>query len=317
MSKRENYSFKSSDDEKTTIHGVKWSPDEGSPKAVLQLVHGMIEYIERYDEFARFLSDKGFVVMGHDHIGHGDSVKDESDLGIFHTETPDKTLVEDMFSNYQIIKEQYPDIPYFILGHSMGSYLLREFLSLKSEELKGLSGAIIMGTGTVPDSSVNLALFIANTKIRFHGPDARSKMLATMSTGSGPYRKFDLTGADPTKSWLSKNVESVTKYYKDPKDTFLFSNNGWKILYNAIKYDNDLENVKKINKDLPIIFVSGQDDPVGDMGKGVETAFNSFKSAGIHDVQMKLYEKDRHELLQEVDREIIFNDLYNWMNERM
>ncbi len=317
MSKVENYSFKSSDDEQTTIHAVKWSPDEGKPVAVLQLVHGMIEYIERYDEFARFLADRGFIVMGHDHIGHGDSVKSESDWGVFHTKNPDVTLVEDMFTNYQIIKEQYPDIPYFILGHSMGSYLLREFLSMKAGELQDVNGAIIMGTGTVPDKTLKAALAIANIISVFHGPDYKSKFLANLSSGGASYKAYDCTGKDPEKSWLSKNVESVTKYYKDPKDTFLFSVNGWKILYNSCRYDNNMENVKKMNMEIPVLFVSGSEDPVGDLGEGVKLAYKSFLDAGVKDCTMHLYENDRHELLQETDREKIYSDLYDFMKERM
>lgn len=317
MSKVENYSFNSSDDEGTKIHAVKWSPDEGKPIAVLQLVHGMIEYIERYDEFARFLADKGFIVMGHDHIGHGDSVKGPEDFGVFHTKTPDETLVEDMYTNYHIIKEQYPDIPYFILGHSMGSYLLREFLSMKADKLMGVNAAIIMGTGTVPDKTLKAALSLSKLIITFHGPDYKSSFLAKLSMSGASYKAYDCTGQDPEKSWLSKNVESVKKYYKDPKDTFLFSVNGWRILYNSCKYDNAMENLKKMNMDIPILFVSGKEDPVGDLGEGVKIAYKSFLNAGVKDLEMQLYENDRHELLQETDREKIFNDLYEYMRERM
>ncbi|MCR4999759.1 MAG: lysophospholipase, partial [Lachnospiraceae bacterium] len=126
----ENYSFQSSDKDATKIHGVKWMPDNGEVKAVIQLNHGMIEYIERYAEFAEYLTQRGFVVMGHDHIGHGESVRNQEDWGIMRTDTPSDTLVEDMFTNYRIIRGQYPDKPFFILGHSMGSYLLRKFLSV-------------------------------------------------------------------------------------------------------------------------------------------------------------------------------------------
>lgn len=317
MSKIENYTFRSSDDEKTNIHAVKWSPDEGKPVAVLQLVHGMIEYIERYDEFARYLADRGFIVMGHDHIGHGASVKDESDFGIFHTKTPDVTLVEDMFTNYEIIKEQYPDIPYFILGHSMGSYLLREFLSMKADKLHEVNGAIIMGTGTVPDKTLKAANVISNIITAFHGLDYKSRFLANLSNGTAAYKDYDCTGKNPERSWLSKNVDSVTKYYKDPKDTFLFSVNGWRILFNSCKYDNSMENLKKMNMDIPVLFVSGSDDPVGDLGEGVKTAYESFLDAGVKDCHLHLYENDRHELLQETDRENVYNDLYNFMKERM
>ena len=165
---KEYYNFLSSDKEQTKIHGVKWMP-EGEPKAVIQLVHGMIEYIERYDEFAEFLNTKGFVVFGHDHIAHGESVKSHDDWGIMHTDTPSETMVEDMFSNYKLIKEQYPNLPYFILGHSMGSYLLRHMLILKTNDFKGVNGAIVMGTGTTPENMAKLGMTVLKVLKTFKG----------------------------------------------------------------------------------------------------------------------------------------------------
>ena len=312
---KEYYKFTSADDEGTSIHGVKWTP-EGEPKAVMQLNHGMIEYIERYDEFAEFLNKQGFVVFGHDHIGHGDSVKSESDWGVLHTSTPAETCVEDMFSNYKIAKEQYPDLPYFILGHSMGSYLLRMFLTLKAQEFKGVNGAIIMGTGTVEDGTANLGMNVLKLVSFFKGWDAKVGFVANMMYGA-PYKEFSTDGSVPEKSWLSTNVESVKKYYSDPKDTFAFSLNGYRLLVGASKFDNQTANIEKINKDLPILFVSGQDDPVGDLGPGVEKACQKFKDAGIKDVSMHLFPKMRHEILNEVDRQSVYEYIYEWIEKRM
>ena len=316
MALKENYTFKSTDERGTTIHAVKWTPENGDIKAAIQLNHGMIEYIERYSEFAEFLADRGFVVMGHDHIGHGESVETHDDWGIIHTGTPSDTLVEDMFTNYKIIKDQYPDVPFFIFGHSMGSYLLRKFLCTKAADLKGVNGAIICGTGTVPNSTLNSALAISGMIMAFKGLDYKSKFLANASFGK-PYKKYDMTGAHPENSWLSKNIESVTKYYKDPKDTFEFSVNGYRILYEACKYDNDPKNIALMNKDMPLLVVSGADDPVGDAGAGTTEAFNKYKEAGIRDVTLKLFPGDRHEILQETDRADVFAFLFDWMTQRM
>lgn len=317
MAKQENYTFQSADEQKTTIHAVKWLPESGEVKGVIQLVHGMIEYIERYSQFAEYLTERGFVVMGHDHIGHGDSVSSPDDWGIMHAAHPDQVMIEDMFTNYQIIKKQYPDVPYFILGHSMGSYMLREFLCEKADQFTGVNGAIIMGTGTVSPGTCNGGLFVLNLLKAFRGRDYKSASVANMMYDA-PYKGYSLDGSDPENSWLSKNVESVKKYYTDPKDTFLFSVNGYYGMVTAVKYDGNVKNIRKMNHDIPILFVSGADDPVGARSVGTQQAYEKFKEAGIKDVTIKLFDGDRHEILQETDRlEVVFPYIYDWMSSKM
>lgn len=313
---KEYYNFKSSDNDGTQIHGVKWTP-EGQPVAVMQLVHGMIEYIERYEEFAGFLNSKGFVVMGHDHIGHGDSVKSESDWGIMHTDTPSETCVEDIFQNYKIIKEQYPDIPYFILGHSMGSYLTRHLLTLKASEFSGVNGVIIMGTGTVEESACKAGMTVLKLIKTFKGWDSKAPKFVINLMYDKSYDGFSTDGSEPEKSWLSTNLESVKKYYSDPKDTFVFSLNGYRLLINSAGFSGRQENIDKINKDLPILFVSGEKDPVGGLGAGVTEAFNRYKKAGIRDVSMHLFPGDRHEILNEMDRATVMEYIYDWIGKHM
>ena len=315
MSRIENYTFRSHDDDNTAIHCTRWLPDSDKPKAVLQLVHGMVEYIERYSDFAEFLTRNGFVVAGHDHIGHGQSVKSHEDWGIMHTDAPDDVMVEDIYEHYLMIRDQYPDLPHFILGHSMGSYMVRKFLAAKSGDLHDLSGAIIMGTGTISDGMTSLALTIIGTAARFRGWNHRSPIVTSLMFGSS-YKKFDMTGEDPDNSWLSKNVANVKKYYADPKCTFMFSLNGYRGLVNAVRFDNQMSNIGLMNKDTPILFVSGADDPVGDFGKGVNIAYGMFKRAGMTDVHKKLYDNDRHEILNETDRHDVYKDLLKWMDAR-
>ena len=316
MAIKENYTFQSKDREGTVIHGVKWTPEQGEVKAVLQINHGMQEYIERYSEFAEYLTERGFVVFGHDHIGHGESVKSEADWGIMHTDTPSDTMVEDMFSNYKIAKEQYPTQPYFILGHSMGSYLLRKFLCVKAKDLQGINGAVIMGTGTEADGAIKAGMTVVKLIAAIKGWDYKSAFVANLMF-SAPYKKYDVTGQDKANSWLSRNVESVTKYYNDPKDTYAFSLNGYRVLLECTGFDNKMENIQKMQKDMPIFFVSGKEDPVGNLGAGVEMAYKKFRDAGIQDVSMKLYENDRHEILNELDRQDVYQDLYQWFTDRM
>lgn len=316
MAIKENYTFVSSDKENTTMHGVKWLPEQGEVKAVLQINHGMQEYIERYTEFAEYLTQQGFAVFGHDHIGHGESVKSESDWGIMHTDTPSDTMVEDMFTNFTIAKKQYPEVPFFILGHSMGSYLLRKFLVLKAKDLKGVNGAIIMGTGTEADLTIKGGMAVVKMLASMKGWDYKSKFVANLMF-SAPYKKFDVTGEDKANSWLSRNVESVTKYYNDPKDTYMFSLNGYRVLLECTAFDNKISNIQNMNLDIPVFFVSGKDDPVGNLGAGVELAYKKFQKAGVKDVSMKLYDKDRHEILNELDRQDVYEDLYHWFEKYM
>ncbi len=313
------YSFRSKDEVHTNIHGVKWRPDSGEAVATLQIVHGMQEHIERYDEFARYIADKGFAVFGHDHIGHGESVSDPGELGIMHTPYPDDTMIEDMFTNFGIIKKEYPDRPYFILGFSMGSYLLRKYLSVKASELSGINGAIIMGTGSEPDAAILAGRILCSIIRDVRGRDAKSPFIKGLVFGNSSYKQFDTTGTHPENSWLSKNVESVRKFM-DPeniKDGFEFSVNGYMILLRSTWFDNRMSNIAKINRDIPVLFVSGDQDPVGGLGKGVKKAYDKFVAAGIKDVSMKLYAGDRHEILNELDRDTVYADLYSWMRERM
>lgn len=308
------YQFASADGV-TQIHGVKWTP-EGQPVAVLQIVHGMVEYIERYRSFAEFLNSKGFVVVGHDHIGHGESVSSPEEWGIMHAKHPSDIMVEDIYANYKLTKQAYPSLPYFIMGHSMGSYMTRKCLSVKAKEMDGLAGAIIMGTGTEASGTINAGLAFINFLSFFRSDEYRSTMVRDM-TYSAPYKQYDCTGATPDNSWLTKDVETVKKYYSDPKCTYTFSLGAYRGLVESTKYDNDPANIAKMKKNLPVFFVSGACDPVGNMGKGVEAARDKFVAAGMQDVSLKLYDNDRHEILNETDREVVYEDLYAWMQKKM
>lgn len=310
--KKETFQFLSKDG-KTKVHAVKWIPENGQIRAVMQISHGMIEYIERYEEFACYLARHGFLVVGHDHLGHGASVSDESEWGYFAAKKPSETVVADIHQVTRIIQSQYPDCPYFILGHSMGSFLLRRYLTLHSEDV---SGAVICGTGSQPDIVTGFGMLVCRLIRLFRGGHYRSRFLTDVSFGK-PYEKFDKTGEEPSRSWLSKNEESVQAYYKDPRCTFVFTVNGYYGLFSTIRYVNQMKHIRKIRKNLPVFFIAGEEDPVGDFGEGVKKAYAQYRQAGIRDVKMKLYQNDRHEILQETDREQVFADIYQWCIKRM
>lgn len=316
MAVREEYYYESSDDQKTRIHAVKWTPEDGKIRGVLQICHGMQEYIDRYQEFAEFMTSQGFAVVGHDHIGHGQSVASREELGIMHTDHPAETMVEDIFKNFLINREQYANVPYFILGHSMGSYLLRMLLVLKAEELKGVNGAIIMGTGTEDDGTIKAGRMVVNMVGGLRGWDHKSRFIANLMF-SKPYKQYDVTGAHPENSWLSKNVENVKAYYANPLDNYMFSVNGYRVLLTATLFDNQAENIAKMNKDMPILFVSGDGDPVGNLGVGVREAYDRFVKSGIKDVSMHLFHGDRHEILNETDREQVRAYIMDWVEKHI
>lgn len=308
MTKEEVFSFPSADG-RTTVHAVRWTPEDGKYRAVLQITHGMVEYIERYRAFAEFLNDNGFLVVGHDHIGHGESVVSKDEWGFF-AEHPSDTVVADMHTLREITRKEHPGVPYFMLGHSMGSYMLRKYLAIHGE---GLTGAIIMGTGCIPDNTTKLAMFIAKLQAAFFGWHHRSKLLQKLSYDKY-YHQFDLTGKDASNSWLTKDEEIVKTYYADPKCTFVFTVNAYMGLFEAVLFDNQQENIEAVPKSLPLFFVSGAMDPVGGCGSGVKKVYNIFDVAGKEDITWKLYDNDRHEILNETDRDVVYHDILAWMN---
>ena len=306
-----NFLFLSSDG-RTTVHAVKWAPDNGKFDAILQITHGMIEFIERYESFADYLTSKGFLVVGHDHIGHGESVVDEKEWGYFGEPNPSDLLVSDMHTLRTMIQKEYPDVPYFMMGHSMGSYMLRKYLSLHNENL---NGAIIMGTGYIPKGTTNLAKTVAKCIAAFKGWHYRSKFVADTAFGK-PYKRYDLTGKNLSNSWLTKDEAIVKWYYEQPKCSFMFTLNGYMGLFEAVECACSPECVEKYPKNLPVFIVSGTDDPVGDMGEGVMKVYHMLKAADMEDVTYKLYENDRHEILNETDKENVYTDIFSWMNIR-
>jgi len=306
---KKDVSFLSADG-KTKIHTVMWLPDDSTPVAVIQLIHGMLEYIDRYEEFAQYMTENGFAVVGHDHLGHGDSVNSPDAYGyIADCADPANILVRDIHHVRCAAMKHFPKLPYFILGHSMGSYLLRMYLSQHGE---GLDGAIIMGTGQQPDFMTNFGLSLIKLKSKIKGDRTAAPEIRDLSYNAY-YKKFDLFGENPENSWLSKNVDDVISYYKDPKCTFIFSYNAYKALLSAVKYDNQPKNIDRIPKNLPLLLISGSDDPVGDCGKAVKAVYSRYVKAGITDITCNLIEGDRHEILREPDRADTFEYILDWI----
>ena len=295
-----------------TLKGKVYIPDT-EIKGLFHLVHGMTEYIGRYDEFLRFMAESGYVAFAYDHLGHGETGNATGELGFIAEKNGDKFLPEDVHVFGAEIRRDFPGKKCVIMGHSMGSYMLRKYLCLHGENL---SGAVIMGTGCVPDGTMKFGMTLCKFLAFFRGWNYRSKLVQKLSY-SKPYHKFDLYGKDYTNSWLTKDVEHVKKYYSDPRCTFLFTLNGYYGLMEAVYFDNQMDNIKKVPKDLPVFMVSGADDPVGDLGEGVKKVNHMYKDAGVDDLTYRLYETDRHEILNETDRDKVYADLLAWMRVRI
>ena len=291
------------------IHAVEWDP-EGEPRAVLQIIHGMTEYVGRYDEFASFMADHGFCVVGNDHLGHGDSVNSSDDYGYFREKNGNRCLLEDIRTLRDMTREKYPDIPYFILGHSMGSFLARQFMARYGD---GLAGAVIMGTGSQSALTLDSGMLLCRTIAAIRGWRYRSRLVRNMASGN--YNKR--FGTETPAEWLSKNTENKKAYLSNEKCTFIFTVNGYYNLFYSFKDCQDRKTVEMIRKDLPVLLVSGAEDPVGNYGAGVKQAFKLYKDAGLQDIEMKLYEGDRHEILNELDRDKVYHDLLSWFEEKM
>lgn len=290
------------------MHAVRYSPESGEkPRCILQIVHGMAEYVERYEEFARFLTEKGFVVTGEDHMGHGKSVGEDGRQGFFCEESPEDTLVENVQKLKELTQAVYPDVPYVVMGHSMGSFITRNYMFQHGREI---SAVIIMGTGMQPRLTLGAARTLTRIQKVFCGSGHTARLIDKLAFGG--YNK-SIASPKTNWDWLSRDEERVAQYMADPGCGFTFTVNGFGALFGLIARLYKEENLKRIPKQLPVFMVSGTDDPVGDYGKGVKRAYDSLMAAGLEDITLKMYEGGRHELLNEINRNEIMQDIYEWM----
>lgn len=298
-----------STDQKNKLHVVIWEP-ETEPKAILQISHGMVEYVERFAGFAGWLNRQGILVIGNDHLGHGKTASCDEDLGYIGAEKS-KTIVDDLHSVTVNAKMKYGKIPYFLFGHSMGSFMARRYLMTYGDEL---DGAILSGTGYTPTSVLNVVGFVAGWLKMIHGERYRSPFLKKLSfTGYLDHIENPRTPND----WLTHDEAIVDKYNADKFCTYTFTINGYQTLFGTLRYIQKPKNVEKIPKDVPILLISGKEDPVGSYGEGVKKVYESYQAAGIKDVSMHLYEGKWHELTNEIGKEEVFEDVKEWMFKHM
>lgn len=298
-----------SSDGRTPLHAVMWQP-QGKPVAILQIAHGMIEFIERYDAFAQYLCAQGFLVVGHDHLGHGASIHKARDWGHFADQDGFKFVVKDLHVLRRHVQAKYPNLPYFMLGHSMGSFALRTYIS---RHPRGLSGVIIMGTGNIPAWKMSAAVALGSIVSRVLGPRHRSALLTFVTLGSlnNPYRQ------EGKNAWLTRDKDIVAAYNNEPRCSFRFTAASYTSMYKAMLALHDMRTFDTVPRDLPVLLISGKADPLGGMGKRIEALYGIYQSVGMQNVTLKLIPDCRHEVLNELNREEIFADLYRWITAQL
>ena len=293
------------------IRARTWLSNASAPKAVVQLVHGMAEHIDRYDEFSRFLADRGFAVCGHDHLGHGKSVTDDELLGHMPMKHGKDILIEDVHALNNIISKRYAELPYFIFGHSMGSFVTRCYLARYG---KGLSGAVICGTGNPPCALSGAGNALCHAIGAFQGANHRSRLVDGLAAGG--YNKA-IDNPRTSVDWLSHNTDNVDAYLADERCGFMFSVGAYAALTSATKEAASKNCVASYPKDLPLLYVAGEHDPVGECGKGVRAATKLAQDAGVKDIEVKLYPNMRHEILNEDSKAEVMDDIASWMEKRI
>lgn len=306
MTIRKNLTYPSRDGI-SQCHACIWEPEDGQIKGILQIVHGMQEYIERYDAFADFMCNNGFMVVGNDHLGHGHTAATEKDLGYFAEKNADTIVVRDVHRLKKITEEGHPGIPYFLLGHSMGSFITRKYITMYG---KGINGAILAGTGAPPRFVTKFGIFLTNILTLFHGERYESRFIDNLAFHAYNKRIEDVR----TKSdWICRDTDVVDKYVNDPLCNFNFSLNGFHTLFSLINYVTNPKKLTTIPKELPIYLIAGDGDPVGNYGKDPVNVAKSYINEGIRDVELKIYPEYRHELLNELNHQVCFDDILNWL----
>lgn len=297
--------FYDSRDGISKVRAMLWIPD-GEIKGIFQIVHGMAEHIERYDDFACFMADKGFLVAANDHIGHGKSCTNPDKKGYFCKDDSVTVVVRDIHRLKKKVQERYSGKKYIILGHSMGSLMLRNYLFKYG---KGIDGAIVMGTASSPGYIAAGGKLLIKAIAAVKGWEYRSKF-ADGLVNAKPNARIEHKRTD--FDWLTREESVVDKYIDDEDCGFLFTLNGHYTVVDSVAKLNSKKGLNSMPKDLPVLFVSGEEDPVGGYGIGVRRAYDQFRAAGMNNISMKLYPKARHELLNETNREEVYKDILDF-----
>lgn len=287
-----------------------WSPENGEIKAVLQITHGMAEHGERYEEMGRYLCEAGYALIINDHAGHGKSVKSKDELGYFNGDFNKAGIgfVEDAHKVTLLAKEEFGK-PVILMGHSMGSFVARHYVTKYSDDI---IGAIFCGT-CGPNPAAGAGIAVANLIEKIKGPKFKSQLINNMAFGLYNKRCEGRTAFD----WLSVNKENIDRYIADDYCGFMFTVSGFKNLFELLKFVNESKWFGAVPAVLPMYLIAGTEDPVGLYGKGVEAVYNKLKESGHNNVDIKLYDGLRHEIHNEDSRFTVYADIIKWCDSLM
>lgn len=298
--------FQISSSDGLLLKGNHWTCEKPA-KAIVQLSHGMAEHIDRYDSFARYLNDQGIEVYGHSHRGHGKTAKTKDDLGYLADRNGWDLLVNDLIEVSGMIRENTPDLPLFILGHSMGSFAARNALRRQAQLY---SGAVIIGSGWQYTPSIHLAKSVSKMVKAVSGDRTRSKLMDKLLFSN--YNN-SFPNSRTSFDWLSRDHEMVKEYVDDPYCGYLCTTSFYHDLITGVSRVMKTTGLEHVPKDFPILVTSGDKDPVGQNGRGVKKVVDNFKRNGLRKVDLKLYPEGRHEILNEMNRMIVFEDISQWI----
>ncbi len=287
------------------IHYCRWTP-EGEIKAVLQIVHGIAERVERYDEFAQFLNSLGYLVVAEDHMGHGGSIGEDGVQGYFNG-----GWFHAVDDTYRLLKDtmaQNPEVPYVLMGHSMGSFMARTILAKYPDS--GITAAVISGTAWQPKAALPVLVGVLNAACKSGDERLPNEKLDKLIFGS---YNSKIENPRTPKDWLTRDEKIVDAYVADPLCGFVASTALLRDMMTGIQYIEGKKNLAAMHKRLPVLFIAGEEDPVGSYGSGVRQAAKEFKKAGMINVAVKLYPGCRHEVLNELNKEDVYRDIANWM----
>ncbi|MDL2238247.1 alpha/beta hydrolase [Christensenellaceae bacterium OttesenSCG-928-K19] len=306
MVEKTDFTFKSSAG-KIDVFVRAWKDNEAEPQFILQIAHGMVEYIDRYDDFAQFICANGGAVYGNDHLGHGYTGENAGLLGYFAEKDGDRFVVEDMHKLTGLIRQRHPKTPIVLLGHSMGSFLTRIYATQYGGDVNAV---IIMGTsGTNP----SVAILRAISKLgMIFGKAKKPANLITKLAFGGYNKRYEEVNSP--NEWLSRDRAVVQKYDADPWCTYRFTHSAFHDLANILDAMSGEKWAVKLEKDIPYLLIAGDMDPVGGYGEGVKEVYGLMKNAGVSDLEMKLYPGARHEILNETNKREVYDDILGWID---
>jgi alpha-beta hydrolase superfamily lysophospholipase len=275
----------------------EWHPDEHTRvKGIVQISHGMAETAARYERLALALTTQGYIVYANDHRGHGRTAESPERLGILGQDGFHR-MVANMAELTDRIRARHKELPIFLLGHSMGSFLTQQYMVQFADKIKGV---ILSGSNGLQNPMLGIAIWIASVQAKLQGENHRSNLLNLLTFGS--YNKAFRPNRSPF-DWLSR----------DPYCGVIFTASFFRDFFKGLKEIHLPEQMAKIPKNLPIYVFSGEKDPVGAMGKGVRKLLKMYCELGLKQVSSTLYPEGRHEMLNELNHDEVTKDLIDWL----